>query len=145
MNQTIVIKKNVLLNWHFLTKKKFRKIQMIFDIENWLWKSNFGTFWQLAIMETIRYDIMKVISGNLSLTLLLFFEVFFFSFFMFTYMWFWIPKVKGFSIKTLPEIIGPNRNSAFPNFCWFTVSIHPHVPNNKWKFELMKLFPWFEQ
>ena len=22
---------------------------MIFDIENWLWKSNFGTFWQIPI------------------------------------------------------------------------------------------------
>ena len=30
-------------------KKRLRKIRMIFDIENWLWKSNFGTFWQLAI------------------------------------------------------------------------------------------------
>ena len=24
-----------------------RKILMIFDIENWFWKSNYGTFWQL--------------------------------------------------------------------------------------------------
>ena len=31
--------------------KKLRKIQMIFDIENWLWKSNFGIFWQLAITQ----------------------------------------------------------------------------------------------
>ena len=31
----------------FFNEKKLRKIQMIFDIENWLWKSNFGTFWHL--------------------------------------------------------------------------------------------------
>ena len=29
-------------------KKRLRKIRTIFDIENWLWKSDFGTFWQLA-------------------------------------------------------------------------------------------------
>ena len=50
-------------------------------------------------------------------------------FFMFTYVWFWIPKVKSFSVKTLAEIIRPNRNTAFPNFCWFAICIHPHVPN----------------
>ena len=27
---------------------------MIFDIENWLWKSNFGTFWQLAINPKLK-------------------------------------------------------------------------------------------
>ena len=31
----------------------FRKIQMILDIENWLWKSDFGTFWQHGTMFTI--------------------------------------------------------------------------------------------
>ena len=40
--------KNVLLNWYFSTQKILRKIKMIFGLENWLWKSNFGTFWQLA-------------------------------------------------------------------------------------------------
>ena len=41
---------NVLLNWYF-SMKKMIKIPMIFDIENWLWKSNFGTFWhQFKIM-----------------------------------------------------------------------------------------------
>ena len=35
----------------FFNEKKFRKIQMIFDIENWLWMWNFGTFWQLAINQ----------------------------------------------------------------------------------------------
>ena len=43
------ITKNVLLNWYSSMKKKMRKIWMIFDIENWLWKSNFVTFWQLAV------------------------------------------------------------------------------------------------
>ena len=27
---------------------------MIFDIENWLWKSNFGTFWKLAINPKLK-------------------------------------------------------------------------------------------
>ena len=35
--------KNVLLN-SYSSVKKIRKIPMIFDIENLLWKSNFGTF-----------------------------------------------------------------------------------------------------
>jgi len=33
------ITKNVLLNWYSSMKKKLRKIRIIFDIENWLWKS----------------------------------------------------------------------------------------------------------
>ena len=47
--QKMPIKTNVPLNWYSSMKKKFRKIQIIFDIENWLWKSNFGTFWHLPI------------------------------------------------------------------------------------------------
>ena len=31
----------------------FEKIQSIFDIENWLWKYNFGTFWQTIIHRRI--------------------------------------------------------------------------------------------
>ena len=31
--------------------KKLRKIWMIFDIENWLWKSNFGTFESLPLIK----------------------------------------------------------------------------------------------
>ena len=38
--------KKVVLNWYFSVKKKFRKIRMIFDIENWPWKSDLGTFWR---------------------------------------------------------------------------------------------------
>ena len=30
----------------FFNEKKIRKIRMIFDIENWLWKSDLGTFWR---------------------------------------------------------------------------------------------------
>ena len=40
--------KNAFLNW-FSSIKKLKKIPTIFDIENWLWKSNFGTFWHLLI------------------------------------------------------------------------------------------------
>ena len=39
--------KNVLLNWYHITKILFKKIQMIFDIENRLWKSDFGTFFDI--------------------------------------------------------------------------------------------------
>ena len=42
----MTITKNLLLNWHSSMKKKFRKIRMIFDVENWLWKSDLGTFWR---------------------------------------------------------------------------------------------------
>ena len=37
--------KNCLLNWYSYIKVFLEKIQLIFDIENWLWKYNFGTFW----------------------------------------------------------------------------------------------------
>ena len=39
------ITKNMLLNW-YSSMKKNREIWMIFDTENWPWKSNLGTFWQ---------------------------------------------------------------------------------------------------
>ena len=45
--QNISRTKNVLRNWYSSMKKKLRKIPMNFDIENWLWKSNLGTFWHL--------------------------------------------------------------------------------------------------
>ena len=50
------ITKNVLLNWYSSMKKKLRKIWMIFDIENWLWKSNFGTFWHLSITSILKFN-----------------------------------------------------------------------------------------
>ena len=54
--------KQALNTWHvsykidfiLQRKKKLRKIQMNFDIENWLWKSNFVTFWQLAINPKLK-------------------------------------------------------------------------------------------
>ena len=49
------ITKNVPLNWYSSMKKKLRTIRMIFDIENWLWKSNCGTFWQLAINPKLKF------------------------------------------------------------------------------------------
>ena len=42
----LVKTKNVPLNWYYSI---FRMIQMIFDDENWLWKSDFDTFCLLAI------------------------------------------------------------------------------------------------
>ena len=38
----------------FFRNKKMRKIPIIFDIENWLWKSNFSTFWKLAINQKLK-------------------------------------------------------------------------------------------
>ena len=48
--------KNVLLNWYYPTKSFFRKIRMIFDIENWPWKSDFGTFWHLFFGHLTRFN-----------------------------------------------------------------------------------------
>ena len=36
----------------FNEKKRLRKIRMIFDIENWLWKSEFGLFWPSLLKWT---------------------------------------------------------------------------------------------
>ena len=41
--QKIILAKNVHLNSYSLMEKKIRKIWIIFDIENSLWKSVFGT------------------------------------------------------------------------------------------------------
>ena len=48
------ITKNVLLNWYSSMKKKLRRIQMIFDVKNWLWRLNFGTFWHLHITTILK-------------------------------------------------------------------------------------------
>ena len=53
--QKMSITKNVLLNgYSSIRKKKLRKIRVISDIENWLWKSNFDAFWQLAINPKLK-------------------------------------------------------------------------------------------
>ena len=44
--QKMYFTKNVVLNWYSSMKKKIRKIRMIFDIENWLWRSDLDTYWQ---------------------------------------------------------------------------------------------------
>ena len=44
--QKMSITNYVPLNWYSSMKKKFRKIRIIFDIENSLWKSKFVSFWQ---------------------------------------------------------------------------------------------------
>ena len=38
----------------FFNEKKIEKIQIIFDVENWLQKSNFDTFWQLPINPKLK-------------------------------------------------------------------------------------------
>ena len=43
------ITKSVPLKSYFSMKNKFRKIRIIFEIENWLWKSEFCHFWQLLL------------------------------------------------------------------------------------------------
>ena len=44
--QKMIFTKKVRLNWYSSMKFFFRKIRMIFDIENSLWKSKIGTFWR---------------------------------------------------------------------------------------------------
>jgi hypothetical protein len=46
-DQKVSITKNVLLNWYISMKWKWERFRWFFDIENWLWKSNFSTFWHL--------------------------------------------------------------------------------------------------
>ena len=45
--------KNVLQNF-YSSMKKIRKIWIIFNVENWLWKSDFGTFWHLPITPILK-------------------------------------------------------------------------------------------
>ena len=46
------ITKNVLLSWCCSMKFFFGKIPIFFDIENWLWSSNFCNFWQRLLNWT---------------------------------------------------------------------------------------------
>jgi hypothetical protein len=48
------ITKKFALKFVFFNEKKIEKDSDDFDIENWLWKSNFGSFWQLAINPKIK-------------------------------------------------------------------------------------------
>ena len=43
------------LKWYSSMKKKIGKIQIIFDVENWLWKSEIGTFWYLDLPKLLRW------------------------------------------------------------------------------------------
>ena len=50
--QKMSVTKNVPLKWYSSMKKRIRKIPIISDIENWLWKSEmseFCNFWQLLL------------------------------------------------------------------------------------------------
>ena len=53
--QIMSITKNVPLNL-YSSIKKLRKIRMIFDAENWLWKSNFGTVWHLPLHQFAKFN-----------------------------------------------------------------------------------------
>ena len=56
--QKLSIATNVLLNWYFQWKKKSERFRWFLTyIENWLWKSNFGTFWQLPITPIFKRTI----------------------------------------------------------------------------------------
>ena len=50
------ITKNMPLKWYSSMKKNFGKIRIIFDIENWLWKSGIGTFQPLDLERTLIYQ-----------------------------------------------------------------------------------------
>ena len=43
--QKLPITKKCAPNFVFFNEKKIGKIWMIFDVENWLWKSDFSLFW----------------------------------------------------------------------------------------------------
>ena len=49
----MTITQNVLINW-YASIKKMRKIPMIFDWQNWLWKSKCGTFWRLVTAPILK-------------------------------------------------------------------------------------------
>ena len=40
----------------FFNEKKLRKIRIIFDLENWLWKSEIGTFQSVDLELTLAYQ-----------------------------------------------------------------------------------------
>ena len=41
----------------FFNEKKLRKIWIIFDIKNWLWKSEIGIFWSLDLEQMLIWQI----------------------------------------------------------------------------------------
>ena len=40
-------------------KKKLKKIRVIFDVENWLWKSEIGILWSLDFGRMLKFFFMK--------------------------------------------------------------------------------------
>ena len=60
--QKMSITEKLLLNWYFSMKKKIRKIRTIFDVENWLWKSEFCNFQQL--LRKFTQDLKKNLLGS---------------------------------------------------------------------------------
>ena len=50
---TVCQKLGVILKSKVVQKLSFEKIRLIFDIQNWLWKYDFGTFWQTVITRRI--------------------------------------------------------------------------------------------
>ena len=59
--------KKVCLNWYFSMKFFFRKIRMIFDIENSLWKSKIGTCHQMETQNlVISFDYSWFLAKNLA-------------------------------------------------------------------------------
>ena len=54
------ISNNKGINSYFSMKKKVWKILIIFDIKNWLWKSNFVTFWHLPITPMLKIWVRSV-------------------------------------------------------------------------------------
>ena len=51
--EKMFLTKNGLLNWYSQMNFFFEKNRLIFDIENWLWKYDFGTFWGSLIHRPI--------------------------------------------------------------------------------------------
>ena len=52
--QNMLFTKKVRLNWYSSMNFFFGKIRMIFDVENSLWKSKIGTFWQAITRRRLK-------------------------------------------------------------------------------------------
>ena len=57
--------KKLFLNWYFSTKIFLRKIQRIFNIENGLWKSDFGPFWCLFLEKINTIFVISAIIASI--------------------------------------------------------------------------------
>ena len=63
--QKMSITKNVTLKWYSSMKKMFQKSRIIFDVKNWLWKSEISTFGQLISKFWLKGRLFSVAKAGL--------------------------------------------------------------------------------